>query len=279
MALVPHTGGLTVSWVARALSGTPFSLTNDTHRSGSATARSPSRSRPATTPAPALMPYTVDDYEASATARAVRASSSSTCGLATHQPDGPAARDLRRGLQRHQPRELRQPGREPGQHEFPAADRILDQHDAADAAARRAFRLLNAAGHRPNSTGLSTGRVRHPACSPWMACAVSYRECTETRTNLRGDLVESKILKPGDTDFRTIWPPRPRTAQPDRSAIKGFSSGRRRGSRPKGRAPFSFLRRPPPRFELRRGLAVALAKAELRASARAAGAADPRPVD
>ena len=27
-ALVPHTGGLNVSWVARALSGTPFSLTN-----------------------------------------------------------------------------------------------------------------------------------------------------------------------------------------------------------------------------------------------------------
>ena len=27
-ALVPHTGGLNVSWVARALSGSPFSLTN-----------------------------------------------------------------------------------------------------------------------------------------------------------------------------------------------------------------------------------------------------------
>src|SRR5207342_2709948 len=27
-ALVPHTGGLNASWVARALSGSPFSLTN-----------------------------------------------------------------------------------------------------------------------------------------------------------------------------------------------------------------------------------------------------------
>ena len=31
-ALVPHTGGLNVSWVARALSGAPFSLTNAQHR-------------------------------------------------------------------------------------------------------------------------------------------------------------------------------------------------------------------------------------------------------
>ena len=30
MARVPRTGGLTVSWVARALSGTPFTLTNGT---------------------------------------------------------------------------------------------------------------------------------------------------------------------------------------------------------------------------------------------------------
>ncbi len=37
-ALVPHTGGLNVSWVVRALSGSPFSLTNnniDSDRNGS----------------------------------------------------------------------------------------------------------------------------------------------------------------------------------------------------------------------------------------------------
>ncbi len=37
-AIVPKTGGLSVSWVARALSGSPFSLTNsnfDPDRNGS----------------------------------------------------------------------------------------------------------------------------------------------------------------------------------------------------------------------------------------------------
>ena len=53
---VPHTGGLNVSWVARALSGSPFSLTNAQHRSRSQRHAVASRWPAATTPAPAPTP-------------------------------------------------------------------------------------------------------------------------------------------------------------------------------------------------------------------------------
>ena len=62
--MIPKTGGLNVSWVARALSGTPFTLVNNNGRSRTATASSPSRCRPAATRAPAPNAYTVDDYKA-----------------------------------------------------------------------------------------------------------------------------------------------------------------------------------------------------------------------
>ena len=52
-ALVPHTGGLNFSWVARALSGTPVQPDQRQHRSRSQRDASPSRCRRATTRAPA----------------------------------------------------------------------------------------------------------------------------------------------------------------------------------------------------------------------------------
>ena len=82
MARVPRTGGLTVSWVARALSGTPFTLTDGT-LDPDRTAHSQSHSRPEPTRAPAPMRIRSKAFEASAMARGGRASSSSTCGLAT----------------------------------------------------------------------------------------------------------------------------------------------------------------------------------------------------
>jgi hypothetical protein len=61
-AVVPKTGGLNVSWVARALSGTPFTLINNTV--------DPDRNGTFAEPLPAgtysgngTNPYTVDDYE------------------------------------------------------------------------------------------------------------------------------------------------------------------------------------------------------------------------
>jgi hypothetical protein len=60
-ALVPRTGGLTISWVARALSGTPFSLTNstiDADRNGSQVEPLEAGSYSGT----GEDAYTVDDY-------------------------------------------------------------------------------------------------------------------------------------------------------------------------------------------------------------------------
>ncbi len=47
-------------------------------------------------------------------------------------------------------------------------------------------------------------RVRHPACSIERQRQVSRYEFDETPANLLGCRVESKILKPDDTDFRSI---------------------------------------------------------------------------
>ncbi len=62
-ALVPHTGGLNVSWVARALSGTPFSLTDnnvDADRNGSFSEPLPAGTYSGT----GDDAYTVKDYKA-----------------------------------------------------------------------------------------------------------------------------------------------------------------------------------------------------------------------
>jgi hypothetical protein len=61
-AVIPKTGGLNVSWVARALGGTPFTLVNnlvDPDRNGSLTDPLPAGSYAGTGP----NPYTVDDYQ------------------------------------------------------------------------------------------------------------------------------------------------------------------------------------------------------------------------
>ena len=147
MARVPRTGGLTVSWVARALSGTPFSLTNgtlDPDLNGSLSEPLAAGTYSGT----GADAYTVDGYRSERNgARGPGFFKLDMRDWLQHQPDGSAARDLRRDLQRHQPGELREPRRESGQHQLSAADRILDQHDAADGAVRGALRLLNAAGH------------------------------------------------------------------------------------------------------------------------------------
>jgi hypothetical protein len=62
-AVIPKTGGLNASWVARALGGTPFTLVNnqvDPDRNGSLTDPLPAGSYSGT----GLNPYTVDDYKA-----------------------------------------------------------------------------------------------------------------------------------------------------------------------------------------------------------------------
>ena len=83
-ALVPHTYGLNVSWVARALSGLPFSLTNG--------AIDPDLNGIQAEPIAAgdytgvgTDPYTVKGYESKRNARAARVSTS-TCGSATRIP-------------------------------------------------------------------------------------------------------------------------------------------------------------------------------------------------
>ena len=61
-AVIPKTGGLNVSWVARALGGTPFTLVNnqvDPDRNGSLTDPLPAGSYSGT----GLNPYTVDNYQ------------------------------------------------------------------------------------------------------------------------------------------------------------------------------------------------------------------------
>ena len=110
-ALVPHTGGLNVSWVARALSGSPFSLTNsnfDPDRNGTQAEPLPA----ATTPAHGADPLHGEGLQgASATARTARASSTldMRLGYRFGLPDQPAPRGVRRRLQRDEPHELREP--------------------------------------------------------------------------------------------------------------------------------------------------------------------------
>jgi len=65
-ALVPHTGGLNLSWVVRALSGAPFSLTNslvDPDRNGSQSEPLPAGDYTATTTAAGADLYTVEGYK------------------------------------------------------------------------------------------------------------------------------------------------------------------------------------------------------------------------
>ena len=65
-ALVPKTGGLNVSWVIRALSGSPFSLTNnniDPDRNGSSAEPLPAGDYSSSSTTPGAVPYTVNGYE------------------------------------------------------------------------------------------------------------------------------------------------------------------------------------------------------------------------
>jgi hypothetical protein len=65
-ALVPRTGGLNVSWVVRALSGTPFSLTNnniDPDRNGSQSEPLPAGDYTSTSTTAGAVLYTVKGYE------------------------------------------------------------------------------------------------------------------------------------------------------------------------------------------------------------------------
>lgn len=65
-ALVPMTGGLNVSWVVRALSGSPFNLTNaniDPDRNGSQAEPLPAGDYTSTSTTPGAVLYTVKGYE------------------------------------------------------------------------------------------------------------------------------------------------------------------------------------------------------------------------
>jgi hypothetical protein len=65
-ALVPMTGGLNVSWVVRALSGSPFSLTNnniDPDRNGSSSEPLAAGDYTSTSTTPGAVLYTVKGYK------------------------------------------------------------------------------------------------------------------------------------------------------------------------------------------------------------------------
>ena len=143
-ALIPKTGGLNFSWVARALSGTPFSLTNgniDQDRNGTI-----------------AEPLAAGDYSGTGadayTVKAYKAERNGAFGPGFFQADlagrvsvqprwtAPAQR-VRRLLQRHQPGELREPERQPGESHVPRADCVQHELHAAEAAARRAVRVLD----------------------------------------------------------------------------------------------------------------------------------------
>ena len=113
-ALVPHTHGLNLSWVARALSGLPFSLTNGAVDPGSE--RHPGRAAAGrrATPAPATTPYTVKNYKTERNGARGPGFFDLDMRFGYRIPlsAAPPARDRRRRVQPDQPHELRDPDRQ-----------------------------------------------------------------------------------------------------------------------------------------------------------------------
>ena len=164
-ALVPHTGGLNVSWVARALSGRPFSLTNGNV--------DPDLNGIQAEPLPAgnyagvgTNAFTVENYKAERNG----AYGPGFFGLDMRfgysiRVGGTApSRAVRRHLQPDQPHELRQPDRQPGVGAVPAAHRRTAP--ATRRAKRRSACGSSSSSERPAiAAGLRcAGRDSFPPC-------------------------------------------------------------------------------------------------------------------
>ena len=112
-ALVPHTGGLNVSWVARALSGSPFSLTNaniDPDRNGTQ-AEPLAGGQYSGNGADA---FTVKDYKSRAQRRLwsrLLRCSTARLGYRFRVPNRPASWRCSSTVQPDEPHELREPDR------------------------------------------------------------------------------------------------------------------------------------------------------------------------
>ena len=142
-ALIPHTGGLNVSWVARALSGSPFSLFDgniDPDRNGSQSEPLAAGDYSGT----GVGAYTVSGYKSERNGaygpgllqpgRAAR--------LPLRDRRGAQAGGVGRHLQPDKPHQLRHPEREPGVIAVPAADLLQHELHAAQAAGGRPHRVL-----------------------------------------------------------------------------------------------------------------------------------------
>ena len=144
-AVVPRTGGLNVSWVARALSGSPFTPDQQPTSIPIATARSPSR-WPAGTYSGSRRPdaYTVENYKRERNGaygpgffNARRAGRATRFRLGTRRVEIVA--DI---FNLTQPHELRQPDRQPGVARSSCCCGLQHQLRAAEGAARRPLRVL-----------------------------------------------------------------------------------------------------------------------------------------
>ena len=110
-ALVPKTRGLTVAWIARALSGSHFTVLDST--------TDPDRNGTFAEPLPAGVVYEhgPEPVERRLRGHAQRSNGSwsvsgrSAARLSPASRDGPQPRPVRRCLQRHQPRQFREPDR------------------------------------------------------------------------------------------------------------------------------------------------------------------------
>ena len=168
--LVPYTHGMTFSWVARALSGLPFTLTNNTIdvdrngtlfdpiAAGTYTGAGTDRRRQ-------LFGGLRRQAQRRARPRLLPARHALRLAAAARQR--PDARCVGRRVQPHQPRELREPERQPG------APRRRSWCSRRCATARRRERFRSARGSASSRASGQCGprrpsrpsRFRHPACS------------------------------------------------------------------------------------------------------------------
>ena len=226
-ALVPHTYGLNLSWVARALSGTPFSLTNAQPRPGSQ--RHPGRAAAGGR----LLRHRQrrlhrEELQGRAQRRArARLLPGATCGSATASTCSGRRRleVVRRRVQPDQPHELREPVRRPGARaSFLVLTAYSTSYTPRKAADRRAVRVL---------TIVSTEQCADRECDRGTANAITIG-CAAIRA-IRGspDSLYSVEMGPA---FRRLLPYvlRYRRAVPPRAGLRRRSRRRssccRRGS-------------------------------------------------
>ena len=155
-ALVPKTGGLTVAWVARALSGSHFTLidsTTDPDRNGTFAEPLPSGSYESA----GRNPWNVDfESKRNGATGPGLFQLDLRLGYRLRLDDGAQPRPVRRCVQRHQPRQLREPDRRSPLDGLPEPDGV--------ARGRRS-------DHRPDRRAVSVltrreGRARFQPCLP-----------------------------------------------------------------------------------------------------------------